>query len=1279
MQETGSTILMKKPKFLTNTIKGALFTGGLVLLAGTAQAANFTTVASQGAGLNWTAAIWNPGPTAPAAGNTYECVANGTAFGNSTGNTRLRNPAAAGVQTFPGDSLTLNATTEIRAKTSGAILNFPGVNGNPGLILNGGVLNTGDDAIFEFTGKIHVPADSLISSGDNGAGAIKPLRGFKFNASLSGSGALYIIQAGMGIPAMEVVSTDNAFSGNWIVKAGFLKGSAPGSLGTGNIVIDPGVTVPGTLVNATLATGPAKCELMYDLDSPGALVLLNGGQLVLHQNLTFTGVTIEGTVLDIGEYLYEDLIAYYPNNFPAGGSGRITVVPPPPPASVSVLGRDTAVDLQWSPVAAAANYQVKRADVSGGPYEVINTVSGTNTYTDTGLVNGQVYYYVISSINATGSEGADSQEVIGRPNNMVTGFSAAVDGAQVVLNWDLFGGATSYTLKRATVSGGPYSTVASAIAGTTLTDTTTGNGHFYYYAVFADLPGGVQSGISAEVSALTIPGAPALTASLLASTVAKLVWATADTADAEFVIEASVDGQDYTALATVPGTERAYMATGLSPAATYAFRVKASNDTGESGYSNVGTVIMPAFGINVNFANTAFATNFPGYVNDYGAVFGDQGNGFSYGWDADNSGNARERNNINSADKRYDTLTHLQKQTPSRVWEVEVPNGFYLVQIVGGDPTATDSVFQFNVEGINTATYTPSSGAWWCNLTTTVIVDDGRLSVTSGPSASNNKINFINIYQALPVPIAISQEPQPQEAYQSRPLILSVGVTNAPIPTDSPFYGVEPVRYQWFFNDIPVEGGTSKTLTLPHAKLEDAGSYFVVVSNYAGVVTSRTVAVSVSADTVPPAMVSAGSLDGYSVWVLFSEAMDTNEYNLTTDPLNYQVVDSEGNTYQVSEAILRADLSAVKLVLDPNSGTLPIQGKITVFATTLSDLAGRSADGAEASGSVGMSVNVNFANTSFATNFPGYANDYGAVFGDRGNGLSYGWDFDNTANARERNNAASADKRYDTFTHLQKQTPSLVWEVEVPNGVYTVHVVSGDPTATDSVFQYNIENVITGTYVPTSGAWWGHFTNTVIVDDGRLTLTSGPSASNNKIDFIDISTVLQVPVTIVRDPQTQTVPQYQPATLTVTVTNAETTSYPFTAEPVYYQWFKNNEPLPGATGKTLSIASAQPEDTGDYYVVVSNFVGTAASQVAIVTVEPDLTEVKLIDPHFLADGAFSFSLDTVQGRTYVVEFKNAFEETSWQELTTLNGDGTAKQVLDSAPAASMRFYRVRIE
>lgn len=51
-----------------------------------------------------------------------------------------------------------------------------------------------------------------------------------------------------------------------------------------------------------------------------------------------------------------------------------------------------------------------------------------------------------------------------------------------------------------------------------------------------------------------------------------------------------------------------------------------------------------------------------------------------------------------------------------------------------------------------------------------------------------------------------------------------------------------------------------------------------------------------------------------------------------------------------------------------------------------------------------------------------------------------------------------------------------------------------------------------------------------------------------------------------------------------------------------YQWFKDDAPVPGATGSSLAIPSAQPGDAGAYAVAVSNAVGRVTSDTAVLLV-----------------------------------------------------------------------------
>jgi autotransporter-associated beta strand protein len=71
-----------------------------------------------------------------------------------------------------------------------------------------------------------------------------------------------------------------------------------------------------------------------------------------------------------------------------------------------------------------------------------------------------------------------------------TGLSAVSSGGAVNLSWNAVAGATSYTIQRSTVTGGPYTTLQSGITGTSYSDTTGTPGTYYYYTIFATTPSG---------------------------------------------------------------------------------------------------------------------------------------------------------------------------------------------------------------------------------------------------------------------------------------------------------------------------------------------------------------------------------------------------------------------------------------------------------------------------------------------------------------------------------------------------------------------------------------------------------------------------------------------------------------------------------------------------------------------------------------------------------------------------------------------------------------------
>jgi hypothetical protein len=93
-----------------------------------------------------------------------------------------------------------------------------------------------------------------------------------------------------------------------------------------------------------------------------------------------------------------------------------------PPSNPAAIGGDRQVSLSWGASVEASTYHVKRATVAGGPYETVACLAATATsYTDSGLVDGTTYYYVVSAAYAgnpnSGGESADSGEVLATPQS----------------------------------------------------------------------------------------------------------------------------------------------------------------------------------------------------------------------------------------------------------------------------------------------------------------------------------------------------------------------------------------------------------------------------------------------------------------------------------------------------------------------------------------------------------------------------------------------------------------------------------------------------------------------------------------------------------------------------------------------------------------------------------------------------------------------------------------------------------------------------------------------
>jgi hypothetical protein len=86
------------------------------------------------------------------------------------------------------------------------------------------------------------------------------------------------------------------------------------------------------------------------------------------------------------------------------------------------------------------------------------------------------------------------------PPSAPGGLQATAGNAQVRLSWNASTGATSYTVKRGSSNGGPYTSIASNLTTTSYTNTGLSNGSTYYYVVTASNSAG-ESANSSQVAA----------------------------------------------------------------------------------------------------------------------------------------------------------------------------------------------------------------------------------------------------------------------------------------------------------------------------------------------------------------------------------------------------------------------------------------------------------------------------------------------------------------------------------------------------------------------------------------------------------------------------------------------------------------------------------------------------------------------------------------------------------------------------------------------------------
>ncbi|MDQ2805461.1 MAG: alpha-amylase family glycosyl hydrolase [Chloroflexota bacterium] len=299
-------------------------------------------------------------------------------------------------------------------------------------------------------------------------------------------------------------------------------------------------------------------------------------------------------------------------------NGQVITGPAAPTGLTASAGNAT-VNLNWNAVSGAASYNVYRSPVQGGGYVFVGTTAGT-TYTDSTVVNGTHYYYVVRALDNLGNEGGNSNEANATPvfpigyavvqypktiTEVITSTYTTVYGQVYIAGITDVNGDPNLIV--AQLGQGPQGTPAANMTWKPMSyNTRSGNNYEYQAGIRAETPGsydylvrfsddggqtwtyGDQSGIGTTMPGLltvtassdtTAPTAPVAGIDWSASSLTVSWTASTDPDDAvaEYHLfrGTTSGGEGTTPLAILTSTVRSYVDTAVNSGQTYYYVVRA--------------------------------------------------------------------------------------------------------------------------------------------------------------------------------------------------------------------------------------------------------------------------------------------------------------------------------------------------------------------------------------------------------------------------------------------------------------------------------------------------------------------------------------------------------------------------------------------------------------------------------------------------------------------------------------------------------------------------------
>ena len=258
------------------------------------------------------------------------------------------------------------------------------------------------------------------------------------------------------------------------------------------------------------------------------------------------------------------------------------------------------IRISWQKVDGVSKYQIFRHDTSGTSWnKQIITAGGsdadTGEYLDTGVKVGGKYSYTVACVDSANEVASEKNEVgLSATYYVVPSMLKAVnDKTGVKVTWNAADGVGEYNVYRKTGSGG-WTRIATAVSGTSYTDTNVKSTAHYSYAVASVVGGTEVSGYAKSAPASTTYYAPpVMNSAVNAATGVKITWATVD-GISEYDVWRKVGSGSWTKIATDVGGNT-YTDTAATAGQTNTYTVRCKKDGNQvSEYNSTKSVVYMA-------------------------------------------------------------------------------------------------------------------------------------------------------------------------------------------------------------------------------------------------------------------------------------------------------------------------------------------------------------------------------------------------------------------------------------------------------------------------------------------------------------------------------------------------------------------------------------------------------------------------------------------------------------------------------------------------------------